>query len=473
MGVLLASCGGFRQPSGHEASQPPVFPDYAETTVPSTIAPLNFGLPEATHIQATFTNASGEKLEAQGKTYVDIPEKKWHQLLAQGGDIRVEVSIWTPEKPDGVSYEPFVIHVSTDKIDPWMAYRLIPPGYEGWDKMGIYERDLSSFEVRPIVLNTQNNSGCVNCHAFCQYSPETFMFHARGAGGGTLIYRNGKMEKVEINKMGPKKNASYNIWHPSGKYIAFSSNSTKQSFYGCSRDKIEVYDMRSDIIVYDVENHNVLTDERFVDSVNWETLPCFSPDGKYLYFSTSHAVHVPMECPKLKFSIVRVPFDEQTGALGQIDTVYSAAQRGGSALMPRISPNGRYMLYTWGEYGAFHVYHKEADFRMMDLQTGEDVDVSPLNSNDVESYHVWSSNSSWVMFASKRMDTRYTRIFISHWDGKQFSKPFLLPQRDPEHNTMLMFSFNIPEFMSAPIDVPKDELSDFFRVDNPPSAQHR
>ena len=303
MGVLLASCGGFRQPSGHEASQPPVFPDYAETTVPSTIAPLNFGLPEATHIQATFTNASGEKLEAQGKTYVDIPEKKWHQLLAQGGDIRVEVSIWTPEKPDGVSYEPFVIHVSTDKIDPWMAYRLIPPGYEGWDKMGIYERDLSSFEVRPIVLNTQNNSGCVNCHAFCQYSPETFMFHARGAGGGTLIYRNGKMEKVEIEKLGPKKNASYNFWHPSGNYIAFSSNGTRQTFYGYSRDKIEVFDNRSDMIIYDVVNHRSLADERFVDTLSWETLPCFSPDGKYLYFSTSRAVRVPMEYHMLHYSL--------------------------------------------------------------------------------------------------------------------------------------------------------------------------
>ena len=462
--VALTSCG-VKSAKERLDEEPPVFPDYTDVTVPKNIAPLNFEILGARRIQAILTNQKGTELKVSGKRYVDIPLKGWRKLMADGGDIRVEVSAWTEEHPEGASYLPFTLHVSQDEIDDWIAYRFIPPGYEGWDKMGIYERNLTNFDTRPIVENSQNNNGCLNCHSFARYKPDDFMFHARGEGGGTIVCHNGKIEKVDIKSMGPRKHGSYNYWHPSGRFIAFSSNATHQSFYSHSRDKIEVYDLGSDMIIYDVEKHDVLADARFNDSINWETFPCFSPDGKWLYFSTGKGVMMPKEFDKLHYSLIRVPFDEKDGSLGaEIDTIYNAEVEGGSVLMPRISPDGRYLMYTWAECGAFHLYHKEADLRMIDLETGYSIDTSPLNSNDVESHHAWSSTGRWVMLSSKRVDTRYTRVFLSHWDGKEFSKAFLLPQRDPEYNTQLMFSYNIPEFMLEPVDIPKDQLADFFKL---------
>ena len=39
---------------------------------------------------------------------------------------------------------------------------------------------------------------------------------------------------------------------------------------------------------------------------------------------------------------------------------------------------------------------------------------------------------------------------ISHFDGNgHFTKPFLLPQKNPEHNTLRLKSYNIPEFVNG------------------------
>jgi len=462
--LTLMSCGD-KVAKDKVDELPRIFPDYIDVTIPRNIAPMNFEIIGAKRIQAILTNNKGISVRVSGKNHVDIPDLKWKSLIAEGGDLEVEVSAWTEDHPDGVTYNPFIMHISMDEIDPWIAYRLIIPGYEGWYKMGLYERNLTNFETKPIVVNSQNNMGCMNCHSFAQYKPDNFMFHGRGKGGGTIICHDGKIEKVDIKAFEPHKPGSYNYWHPSGKYIAFSSNSTHQSFYSHSRDKIEVYDLWSDIIIYDVTNHQVLTDERFNDTINWETFPNFSPDGKWLYFSTAKPVVMPKEFSKLHYSLIRVPFNEKDGKLGaEIDTMYNADSQGGSALLPRISPDGRYLLYTWGECGAFHIYHKEADLKMIDLVTGDSIDTSPINSSDVESYHAWNSTGRWVILSSKRVDTRYTRVFLAHWDGKKFGKSFLLPQRDPEYNTQLMFSYNIPEFILEPVEIPKDQLAGFFKL---------
>ena len=470
----MCGCGGgWREAARVDKALPPIFPDYVGVTVPANIAPLNFEVKGATHIQADL-KAGSEEVQAVGDCYVDIDIDDWRTLLAEavksGGKVSVSVSVWTEQEPDGVEYSPFDILVSEDEVDPWVAYRQIPPGYELWCRMGIYERDLTSFDERAIITNRQNNDGCLNCHSFAQYDADKGMvFHSRGSGGGTVVYQNGKLDKIILETMGPEKSGTYPMWHPSGKFVVFSSNMTRQSFYAHSQDKIEVYDQRSDLIIYDTKARQVMTDERFTDSLNWETFPAFSPDGRWLYFCTAKAVKMPSQFNDLHYSVVRVPFDETTGQLGTpIDTVYSAARQGGSASFPRISPDGRHMLFTWTQCGTFPIHHKEADLKLVDIKNGGFAvldDIGDINSADVDSYHSWSSSGKWVMLSSKRIDGRYTRLFLCHWDGHRFSKPMLLPQRDPEHNVQRMYSYNIPEFIKAPVLFDADEVAELFKLD--------
>lgn len=460
--LLLGGCGT-QTPQERTDSLPTIFPDYSDVVVPQNIAPLNFGIEGAKHLKATLTNEKGETLNASGTDHLEFSPKKWKRLISTGGKINVAVAEWSPKHPEGIQYADFSFSVATDSIDPWIAYRLIPPGYEGWNRMGIYQRSLTDFDVEPVIENSQNNFGCVNCHSFANYDPRNFTFHARGTNGGTVVIRNGEMKKVDIKSMGNGRHGSYNIWHPSTKYIAFSSNATHQSFYGESRNKIEVYDLWSDLIVYDIDHEKVLTDERFTDTLNLEIFPTFSPDGKWLYFSTAHPVRMPMETDSLHYSIIRVPFSEKDGSMGAVDTIYSAHRLGGTALMPRISPDGRYMLFSRADCGAFNLYHNESDLQMMDLQTGAMVDTRIINSPRMESYHAWSSNGRWIIYASKRYDGRYTRLMFSYWDGHQFHKPFLLPQQNPWENTTLLMAYNIPEFIKYPFIMSKDKMARLFR----------
>ena len=471
--LLLTGCTNWRKPSTKVNVYPDIFPDYVGVTIPENIAPLNFEIEGAVHLQAVMS-AGSERLEVSGDKYIDIALDDWQDLikaaLNTNKQIVVSVSAWTEKHPDGVEYKPFNIIVSADDVDGYVAYRLIPPGYESWSRMGIYQRDLSSFDESVIVSNCQNHNGCVNCHSFSDYNPEKgMMFHARGERGGTVIYQGGNLRKVALEQLGQHRSGTYPMWHPSGRFIVFSSNVTRQFFYGHSQDKIEVYDQASDLMIYDVNNNQVLTDERFTDSLNWETFPAFSSDGRWLYFCTAKAVKMPVEYNNLRYSICRVPFDDKTGHLGdKIDTVYSASRQGGSASFPRISPNGEFLLYTWADCATFPIHHKEADLKMIDLKSGnqfKQVDVSSLNSNDVDSYHSWSSNGKWVVLSSKRIDGRYTRLFLSHWDGVKFSKPLLIPQRNPDSNKQRMYSYNIPEFIKTPIDFNHDEMASLFKVE--------
>lgn len=460
--IFLSGCSSWGTPGTAVDESPEIFPDYKDVTVPCNIAPLNFMIEEVQKIQATVFVGGNEAMRLSGKDgIIRIPLKQWRKLMEQtaGSMFEVQVSAWSDEHPEGVAYSPFTVNVAKDEIDPWISYRLIEPGYEGWSQVGIYQRDMSSFDEEEIVTNHSSVSTCINCHHYPSYSSETMMFHARGPKGGTVIYRNGKLEKIDFKSIGPKMNVTYPAWHPEGRYLAFSSTTTYLGCYDKGRQPVEVYDIVSDLLVYDIESGEVLTDPRFLTEDPVETFPAWSPDGAYLYYSVSPKKNLPDEADQMLYSIYRVPFDKATGTFGEdVEVVYDCVENGGSATFARISPDGRYMLYTWSEFGTFPIWHDVADLKMMDLTTGESLDVSAWNDpSQADGYHSWSSNGRWVIMGSRRIDGRYTRLFIGYLDAEgKPHKPFLLPQENPLHNTWRLRSYNIPEFTSAKVELPKE-----------------
>ena len=457
--ILLSGCSRIRKAARTADVQPEIFPDYNGVTVPVNIAPLNFMMEGVEEIQATFSVGGEEMATVCGSDgVVDIAVDEWQKMTskAAGKTIEVEVSVWNDENPEGIRYKSFEINVSKDEIDPWIAYRLIEPGYESWRYMGIYQREISSFEEVEIVGNETTKSACVNCHHFHGRSAKRMMFHARGGNGGTIFLDNGKTHKVK-----PEAKVVYPAWHPEGRYIAFSSNDTHQVFFGEGRQVLEVFDYSSDLVVYDTKENKVIKDSRFNGEEFMETFPGWSPDGKWLYFCSAVSKKTPDERKDLHYNILRVSFDCNSGKLGEtVDTVYNARKMGGSASFPRVSPDGKYMLYTQADFGTFPIWHNEADLKMTDLQTGAPVDIDIWNDKDnTDSYHSWSKNGRWVMFSSRRLDGRYTRLFIAYLDkdGKPY-KPFLLPQKDPRQNTLRLKSYNIPEFVDGKVDMPENTV---------------
>lgn len=451
--------------SGDIAQCPEIFPDYKEVTIPRNIAPMNFQVisPEGNAWMAEVT-AAGETVSIRcGSGLVSFGKGQWEKLLSAADELNVR--IYEKRGAKWMAYQNFKMYVAEDEIDPYLAYRLITPGYSIWREMSICQRDLESFRERRIYSNTQGKGNCVNCHSFCDRDPDQMLFHMRSELAGTYIFRNGQKEKLDTKTDQTISSLVYPYWHASGQYVAFSVNKTNQVLHSTDPNRIEVFDEASDVVVYDVEQHESVTADHLSSKDAFETFPTFSPDGRSLYFCSAKAVEpMPEGYKDVRYSLCRVDFDPSDCSFGEsVDTLYNAAVLGGSVSFPRISPDGRFLAFTLGRYGNFSIWHKDADVYFIDLQDGSISAMTALNSADVESYHSWSGNSRWMVVSSRRDDGLYTRPYISYVDALgQAHKPFLLPQKDPKkYYDSQMFSYNIPEFVEGKIELNGRQIADF------------
>lgn len=447
------------QISGDIGVQPDIFPDYRDVTVPVNIAPMNFEMlsEEGLRWRVVIRGVSDSLIIRSDDGLISFRMGQWRRLLQEnaGGQLSVEV---LEKREDGwYAYLPFIVHISEDEIDPYIAYRLIPPGYSLWREMSIRQRNLKTFREKTIYSNAQGKGNCVNCHSFCDRDPDRMLFHMRAELAGTYIFRDGMQEKLDTKTDQTISALVYPYWHPSGKFVTFSVNRTNQLLHTTDPNRIEVFDEASDVVVYDIDNHQIVTSDLLSSESSFETFPTFSPDGRSLYFCSSKAVEpMPERYKDVRYSLCRIAFDPETCSFGsKVDTLYNAETLGGSVSFPRISPDGRHLVFTLSGYGNFSIWHKDADLYVADLQAGTVKPMTALNSDDVESYHSWSSDSRWMVFSSRRDDGHYTKPYISYIDAEgNARKPFLLPQKDPKkYYGMLMFSYNIPEFVNGRIDV--------------------
>lgn len=439
-----------------EASQPEIYPDYLGVTIPVNIAPLCFCMADesALLIDAVITDGRGNTLHSQGVESTDFDLADWHALLAQNRGDSLSVSVSAKFEDGWHTYRSFPIYVSSDSIDYGICYRLIEPGYEVWSKMGIYERDLSSFDEFALIENTQFE-GCVNCHSFNRGNPADMSLHIRGEHSATLLRQNGGPLTAFNTKTDQTLGfCVYPYWHPSGRYIAYSTNATSQLFHTAGHNRVEVFDTASDLQVYDIENNELLLSSLLKQDSVYETYPVFSADGRSLYFCAAKAIpEGSLQLDSIRYNLCRIDFDPSTGSFGsRIDTIVNAEAHHKSVSFPRPSYDGRFLCYTLSDYGQFSIWHHEADLYLLDLATGESRPMDEANSDDTESYHNWSTNSRWLVFSSRRDDGLFTRPYFCHVDAEgRVGKAFMLPQQNPRRFYRQSFlSFNVPDFITVP-----------------------
>ena len=497
--LLMVSCAhhpDVPSSSSEAKSLPAIFPDYCNVTVPCNIAPLNFMLPADQYeecVARLTTPDGGQQTYGEG-VKVQIPESEWHAMIDASKGKSIKVEVWgktTGSQSDNgnqkagewLAFSPFEIRVAEQPIDQFISYRLIEPSYIVYDYMEIAQRDITSFAETQIFNNKvscDNPQGqCINCHSYQNYKTDNMLFHARVTRGGTVIVNDGKVSKVDLKRDYTISPGVYPAWHPTAKLVAFSTNQTHQVFHTAHPNKVEVFDTASDLILYDVATDSVSIICN--DSTLLEVFPTWSPDGKYLYYCKS--VPLPEEMrdkdirttyPKIQYNLYRRSFDLASHGFGEEELVYDAASSNKSATLPRISPDGRYLLFALGQYGCFQIWHHDADIVCLPLdhitgigQAQEShslLGLTGLNSAGfAESYPTWSSNGHWIMCASRRVDGNFSRVYISYFNNGKAEKAFLLPQEDPEQNTLRLKSYNRPEFMVEPVGISVDEFSKAFK----------
>ncbi len=459
--ILLASCNN---PPGKNSisldRKPTIYPDYTEITIPPNIAPLNFSVEEEG--KSFFVDVHGDNgtaLSFSSKNgIIHFPKNKWEKLIKKNSGKKLVYTIYIKKKGKWFKFDSFIQTVSDALVDPYLYYRLLYPGYESWKEISIVQRDLESFSEKTVVDNSVIDQNCVNCHSFNNQNPDDFLFHVRGSKGGTYFLDNGNLKKVNIRTERMKNGAVYSRWHPSGRFVAFSSNKVVQRFHSSHLKKIEVSDLNSTLVLYDVEKNETLDASPDNNGQFMDTYPEWSPDGKYLYFCRAAQIVEQYDYRDIKYDLYRMEFNPVTRKFSPVEPVFQASVQSKSASFPRISPDGGLLVFTLHNYGCFPIWHKEADLYFVNL---DDFAVTqlPVNSDFTESYHSWSSNGRWLLFSSKRDDGLTARPFVAYIgpNGKA-EKPFIVPQKDPLFYRRFIKTFNIPEFAISEISFTPDQL---------------
>ena len=250
---------------------PNIYPDYKEVNIPYNIAPLNFRIDDdidKCYVQVT--DGSGSITEFYGENHIEFPEGTWKKILQANKGKSLSISVATKKDENWTQWASFPIFINDQAIDSHLVYRLIEPGYEKWHIIGIYQRNLESFEETPIIKNNMTGYNCINCHSFCMNDPNQMMFHMRATHGGTYVIQDEKISKLNTKTEQTISNMTYPYWHPSGNFITTSVNDIKQFFHSVKEKKMEVFDLESDVIVYDVQNKEILSKASLITKEHFE-----------------------------------------------------------------------------------------------------------------------------------------------------------------------------------------------------------
>jgi len=342
--------------------------------------------------------------------------------------------------------------IAREEIDSHLVYRLLKPLYNAYVHLGIYQRDLQTFEQRPVLENQKFGRDCLNCHTFLNHDPGRFALNIRTANKLNPLLLVGSNGVARVDKT-----MGYLAWHPSGRLIAFSAN--KLSLFTHTREEArDVFDAKSDLGIYRVDSNTVVFPPA-IGMPDWnETWPEWSPDGRHLYYC--RAAPAPIEkYRQIRYDLVRVSYDIEHDQWGDPEVMVSAQETGLSACQPKVSPDGRLVVFCLCKWGSFPVYQVSSDLYALDLNTRQYRRLD-INSDQAESWHCWSGNGRWIVFSSKRLDGLFARPFFSYVDEQgRFYKPFLLPQQDPAFYESCLNTFNVPQLVRGPIVVTERELA--------------
>lgn len=467
--ALLAACAPTHEDARRVDTLPNMFPNYADVTIPVNMAPLNFLLRysniSSVEVVATIQDGSSVpdadkdnslSVATRGNT-IKFDMDEWKNFMQKAVGKKVNVQVYAlGDNEEWTAYKPFTWEVVGDSIDPYLTYQLIEPDYKVWNGIQIKQRCLENFREKLLADPNLQDNRCMNCHIQGNQDPNLSMIYLSEDGRIAILNRNGKLRKLDIENKQTISPSVYYGFSPSGRYITFSSNLYEPAFHAVSNQRIEVYDTKSDVYVADLDNNVILSSPLTTSPEALETFPTFSPNGKYIYYCVADSKGIRTHNLKeVKYALVRIPFDEENGRFGhQVDTLYTAR----SVCHPKISPDGRYCLFTVADYGTCPSWHPESNLCMIDLQTGKIDSLNSVNSSRSDSYHSWSHNSRWFVFGSKRVEGIYTRPFFCYVDRQgKVHKPFMLPQKDPRVYDECLKCFNIPELSQGP--APFDAIS--------------
>jgi hypothetical protein len=456
------------EPANLLAQKPRIQPDYTDLIIPPNIAPLNFLIKESgASFYVSLRGAAGPPIEIYSRgPKIRFPERPWRQLLDQnqGHEIEIDVCVQTESKR-WQRYTAITNRVAVERVDPFLIYRKIHAAHSTWSSMGLYQRDLQTFEETPFLENRRFANDCCHCHLLRNNDPNTATILIRSThyDNSLLVISNQVAETV-------RGSLGFIAWHPKTNLMASSFSKPRLMLHSARNDMRDIAELEAWIGYFPLGAETVKPVPGLGDKSRLVTFPQWSPDGGYLYYCsapnpwTNMATVTANSYRTAKYDLMRVAYDLAHDQWGKPEIVLPASETGFSVAQPRLSPDGRRLFFCAIDYGCWPTYDSASDLYGIDLEAGARSGKFAcrkleLNSDQCESWLSWSSNSRWVVFSSKRISRLYNRPHLAYVAANgECGKPFILPQSDPEYYDSLLKTYTIPTLATGPITIPQGKL---------------
>lgn len=404
---------------------------------------------------------------------VAIGDDAWERLAR--GDLRgrraiVEVrgvkrsGLWGRERETVDVSAPVSLAVSPDAADAAVVYRIVTPPFDRTKTPNMYIRRLDEKEDRPFLLSRRQY--CFNCHTFppAGDTVDRIALQVRYVGSekselpvyfAVVDLKTGKAVRADLPFKAQM--TTFMSWAPDGQRLAYSANQSLVTMRPVVHETQSAGEPESDIAVWDSRTNTTWLVPGASEPETIEIFPCWTPDGKSIIFSRAPAgLHPALT----KYQLWIVALDGPNA--GKARPIPGAEAPDKSSYYARFSPDGKWFSFTRSDSGTLIKSSSDIWIMRADLTGG----ARPLESNvphAADSWHSWSRNGRWLVFASKRDDGIYARLYFTHIgeDGRATPAVELPVGRLP------LASFNLPEFVPEPPAVSERALYDSIGVDSP------
>lgn len=400
---------------------------------------------------------------------------EWEEVKRRSVDRGIIFSVGA-ESPSGAApAAEITLHTARDPVGDSLFYREVPlpfldavrdPTKIRW-RYGTIDME----EGPPVVL--ENLPVCGNCHSFADNGSvlglDVDYGNDKGGYGILPVEPRMVMKDESIITWSDYRRDDGDVTFgllsrvsPDGRYVI---STVKDRSVFVARDDLMIsqlfFPIEGILVVYDREKEQFFAlpgadDPRYV-----QTNPVWSPDGREILFARADAHHseeldrrkealldfndvseFTRDGEPFRYDIYRIPFNGGKG--GVATPLEGAANNGMSNYFPKYSPDGKWIVFTKSK--DYMLLRPDSELYIVPTAGGEARRLRH-NTERMNSWHSWSSNSRWLVFSSKK-NGPYTQLWLTHIDEEGNDTPPVVLERFTDADR----AANIPEFVKLPGD---------------------
>ena len=403
-------------------------------------------------------------------------EETWGRIkgLPRSHEVKVTIAGFDSAKPERIlSSGSLRFRVSNDPVGAPIFYRDVPLpfGHVLMHLKTIRWRlgDVSSNEPPPTLLTDMKV--CGNCHSFTadggtlamdvDYGSDKGSYVIADIGSKTVLAKDNVISWSDYRREdGEPTFGLLSQISPDGRYVI---STVKDRSVFLPVDDLHYsqrfFPITGILVIYDRQTKKFFPLKGADDRTYVQSNPVWSPDGKTILFARSKCYKLPsLKDPssalitraeaieffeggrKFRYDIYRIPFNDGNG--GEAAPVPGASANDKSNYFPRYSPDGKWIVFCQSD--SFMLLRPDSKLYILPAAGGTPREMRCNFEGKMNSWHSWSPNGKWLVFASK-VGGPFTQLWLTHIDGEGNDTPAVLL----ENFTAADRAANIPEFVNV------------------------